>query len=145
MSPLPKSLCYLSLPCQACFSLGLTISHQTQISREATNTRDRDKNKQGEQSNLKGMEYSMLRQLQTESTITNIPRDTRKHCKPMYKSNLQKTIVGSWKLKTMMVYIKSQKEKKEEDEKFSQQSKAKHCKYLKSKNMGIRETTQLWQ
>lgn len=108
-----------------------------QRSREASHTRDRDQNKQTGQSNLKGMEYSMLRQLRTENTITDIPRDTRKHCKPVYKRNLQKTIVSPWKLKTTMVYIKSQKENKEEAKEISQQSKAKHCKCLKSKKIWV--------
>lgn len=41
-------------------SQSLTTSHQTQISKEESTTRDRDQNKQAEQSNLKGTEYSML-------------------------------------------------------------------------------------
>lgn len=42
------------------FSQSLTTSQQTQISKEESTTRDRDQNKQAEQSNLKGTEYSML-------------------------------------------------------------------------------------
>lgn len=41
-------------------SQSLTTSQQTQISKEESTTRDRDQNKQAEQSNLKGTEYSML-------------------------------------------------------------------------------------
>jgi len=70
----------------------------------------------------------MLRQLQTENTITNIPRDRRTHCKLGNKRNFQETIKGSWKLKTRW-YISKVIEKRD-GELRTPLSKAMQCKTL---------------
>lgn len=61
----------------------------------------------------------MLRPLQTENTITNIPRDRRKHCKPVNKRNLQKTIKSTWKLKEWWSILKVKQKKRQGAEELS--------------------------
>ena len=69
------------------------------------------------------MEYSMLGQLETEKTITNNPRDIRQHCKPVQKKEPSENNSEFWEMKNNDGIVKSQKEKKEEVEDISQQSK----------------------
>ena len=59
------------------------------------------------------MEYSVLGQLETEKTITNIPRDIRQRCKPVQKKEPSENNSEFLGMKNNDGIIKSQKKKKE--------------------------------